>query len=97
MSDGQAAIAVVATALPDSVKPSLITAASAEAASRRRLRRTAPFTAAAFTVTLAGGVVVALGLKDLILAALPTLSQRWGLHKAFEGAGQGRKEDRKGG
>ncbi len=65
------ALAVVAIALPDSLNPTLIVGAVLLAAQRRPFVRTLAFTVAAFAVTLAGGLVVALGLGDLILALVP--------------------------
>ena len=65
------AIAVGAIALPDSVNPSLILAALYLAAGPHPRRRTAAFAATAFAVTFAGGLVVALGLGDLILSIVP--------------------------
>lgn len=65
------AIAVVAIGLPDSLNPSLILAALYLAAGSHPGRRTAAFTAAAFAVTLAGGVLIAFGVRDLVLALLP--------------------------
>ncbi len=65
------ALAVVAIALPDSLNPTLIVGAVLLAAQRRPFARTLAFTVAAFAVTLAGGLVVALGLGDLILALVP--------------------------
>jgi cytochrome c biogenesis protein CcdA len=65
----------VAIALPDSLNPSLIVAAVYLALGRRPLRRTLAFTLAAFAVTLAGGLAIALGLGHLILSLLPKLSK----------------------
>lgn len=65
------ALAVVAIALPDSLNPTLIVAAVLLAAQRRPFVRTLAFTVAAFVVTLAGGLIIALGLGDLILALVP--------------------------
>jgi cytochrome c biogenesis protein CcdA len=64
-------IAVAAIALPDSINPSLILVALYLAMGPHPLRRTAAFTAAAFAVTFAGGVVFAFGLGDLILSIVP--------------------------
>jgi cytochrome c biogenesis protein CcdA len=69
------ALAVVAIALPDSLNPSLIVAALYLAVGAHPLRRTLVFTVAAFAVTLAGGLAIALGLGDLILSLLPKLSR----------------------
>lgn len=65
------AVAVVAIALPDSLNPSLIAAELFLAAGRHPGRRTLLFTLAAWTVTFLLGLVLALGLGDLILSALP--------------------------
>ncbi|MGZ6300471.1 MAG: GAP family protein, partial [Candidatus Limnocylindria bacterium] len=65
------AVAVVAIALPDSLNPSLIAAELFLAAGQHPGRRTLTFTLAAWTVTFLLGLVLALGLGDLILAALP--------------------------
>lgn len=67
----RAAITVVLIALPDSVNPSLILGALYQAAGDRRTRRTAAFTAAAVLVTLAGGLLIAFGLADLVLSIVP--------------------------
>src|SRR4051794_33486015 len=64
-------IAVAAIALPDSINPSLILVALYLAMGPHPLRRTAAFTAAAFAVTFAGGLVFAFGLGDLILSIVP--------------------------
>jgi Sap-like sulfolipid-1-addressing protein len=64
-------IAVAAIAVPDSINPSLIAGALYLAAGPRPLWRTAAFTATAFGVTLAGGLLFALGLGDLILSLVP--------------------------
>lgn len=69
------ALAVVAIALPDSLNPTLIVGAVYLALGEHAFRRTLAFTIAAFVVTLAGGLVVALGLGDLILSLLPKLSR----------------------
>ena len=65
------ALAVAAIAVPDSLNPSLIVAAVYLALGSRRVRSTAAFTAAAFAVTLSGGLLIALGLGDLILSLVP--------------------------
>jgi len=67
-------LAVVGIALPDSPNPSLIVAALYLAPGAHSTRRMVAFTAAAFAVTLAGGLVIALGLGDLILSLLPKVS-----------------------
>ena len=68
-------LAVIGIALPDSLNPSLIVAAVYLALGAHATRRLIAFTTAAFVVTLAGGLVVALGLGDLIIALLPKLSE----------------------
>ena len=68
-------LAVSAIALPDSLNPSLIGVATYLAARPHPRRRTAAFTAAAFAVTLVGGLLLALGLGDLILSLVPKPSQ----------------------
>src|SRR5947209_4755213 len=65
------ALAVSAIALPDSLNPSLIGVAIYLAARPHPRRRTAAFTGGAFVVTLAGGVLLAVGLGDLILSLVP--------------------------
>ncbi|HEY2004846.1 MAG TPA: GAP family protein [Solirubrobacteraceae bacterium] len=74
-SGASVALAVSAIALPDSLNPSLIGVAIYLAARPHPWRRTAAFTAAAFAVTFAGGVVLALGLGDLILSLVPKPSK----------------------
>jgi hypothetical protein len=69
------ALAVMAIALPDSLNPSLIVAAVYLALGQHPFRRTLGFTIAAFAVTLAGGLAIALGLGDLILSLLPKPSK----------------------
>jgi cytochrome c biogenesis protein CcdA len=69
------ALAVVAIAIPDSLNPSLIIAAVYVALGPNPVRRTLAFTLAAFAVTLAGGLAIALGLGDLILSLLPKPSR----------------------
>ncbi len=75
------ALAVVAIALPDSLNPSLIAAAAYLALGPHPFRRTLAFTIAAFVVTLVGATLVALGLGDLVVSLLPTLSRslKWQL------------------
>ncbi len=68
------ALVVAAIALPDSINPSLILTDVYLAAGPHPRRRTAAFAIAAFTVTLLGGVLVALGLADLVRSLLPKLS-----------------------
>jgi hypothetical protein len=67
---------MVAIALPDSLNPSLIVAAMYLAVGPRPFRRTLVFTVAAFVVTLAGGLLIALGLGDLVVSLLPKLSHK---------------------
>ena len=69
------ALAVVGIALADSLNPSLIVAAVYLALGPNPVRGTLAFSLAALAVTLAGGVVVAVGLGDLILSLLPKLSR----------------------
>lgn len=69
------ALAVVGIALPDSLNPTLIVAAVYLTLGPHPLRRTIAFTIAAFIVTLAGGLVVAVGLGDLILSLVPKPSK----------------------
>jgi Sap, sulfolipid-1-addressing protein len=74
-SEASLALTVSAIALPDSLNPSLIGVAIYLAARPNPRRQTAAFTAAAFAVTLAGGVLLALGLGDLILSIVPKPGQ----------------------
>jgi cytochrome c biogenesis protein CcdA len=67
-------LAVIGIALPDSLNPTLIAGVLREALAAQPFRRTLAFTVGAFAVTLAGGLVLALGLGDVILALLPKLS-----------------------
>jgi cytochrome c biogenesis protein CcdA len=69
------ALAVVGIALADSLNPSLIVADVYLALGPNPVRGTLAFSLTAFAVTLAGGVVVAVGLGDLILSLLPKLSR----------------------
>jgi Sap, sulfolipid-1-addressing protein len=69
------ALAVMGIAVPDSLNPTLIIAVVILALGPRPFRSTLAFTLAVFVVTLAGGVVIALGLGDLILSLLPKLSR----------------------
>ncbi len=64
-------IAVVAIALPDAINPTLIGGELFVATGPRPRSRTAGFAAAAWTVTFAFGVAMALGLGDLILSFVP--------------------------
>src|SRR5947209_6644626 len=68
------ALAVIAIALPDSLNPTLILGDLFFTAGKHPFRRTLAFTISAFAVTLAGGIVVGLGLGDLLLSLLPKLS-----------------------
>ena len=65
------ALVVVAIALPDSINPSLILTDLYLAAGPHPRRRTATFAIAAFAITFLGGVVIALGLADLVRSLLP--------------------------
>jgi cytochrome c biogenesis protein CcdA len=69
------ALAVVLIAVPDSLNPSLIVAAVYLTLGSHPVRRSIVFTVAAFVVTLAGGLAIALGLGDLIRSLLPKLSR----------------------
>jgi cytochrome c biogenesis protein CcdA len=62
-------------ALADSLNPSLIVAEVYLALGSNAVRGTLAFSLAALAVTLAGGLVVAVGLGDLVLSLLPTLSR----------------------
>lgn len=64
-------LAVAGIALPDSLNPTLIVAAIYLGLGPRPFARTLAFTVAAFTVTLAGGLLIAVGLGDVIVALLP--------------------------
>ena len=61
----------MAIALPDSLNPSLIVTALYLAVGPHRTRRTTAFAAAAFAVTLAGGVALAFGLGNVIGSLVP--------------------------
>ena len=65
------AITVVAIALPDCINPSLISAELLVATGTRPRRRVVAFTLAAWGVTFAVGLAMALGLGDLILGFVP--------------------------
>jgi hypothetical protein len=65
------AVAVVAIALPDCINPSLIGAELLLVGGEHPARRTTEFALAAFIVTLLVGLVLALGLGDLILSVVP--------------------------
>ena len=64
-------LAIILIALPDSVNPSLIITELFLAAGPHPRRSTAVFTAAAMATTFAGGLVLAVGLGDVILSLLP--------------------------
>ena len=68
------ALVVAAIALPDSINPSLILTDLVLAAGPHPRRRTAMFAISVFAVTFLGGVLVALGLADLVRSLLPKLS-----------------------
>lgn len=68
------ALVVSAIALPDSINPSLILADLYLAAGPRPVLRTAIFAVAVFAVTFLGGVLIMLGLAELVRSLLPTLS-----------------------
>ena len=70
------ALAVVAIAIPDSLNPSLIVTDVYFAIGEHPFRRTLAFAMAAFVVTLAAGLLIALGLGDLIISLLPKLSHQ---------------------
>ena len=65
------AVAVVAIALADCINPSLIGGELFVATGARPRQKTIAFTAAAWIVTFAFGLALALGLGDLILALVP--------------------------
>jgi cytochrome c biogenesis protein CcdA len=65
------AVAVVAIALADCVNPSLIGGELFVATGEHPRRKTVAFTVAAWIVTFAFGLALALGLGDLILALVP--------------------------
>jgi cytochrome c biogenesis protein CcdA len=68
------ALVVSAIALPDSINPSLILADLYLAAGPRPVLRTTIFAVAVFAVTFVGGVLIMLGLAELVRSLLPTLS-----------------------
>ncbi len=68
------ALVVSAIALPDSINPSLILTDLYLAAGPRPVRRTAMFAIAVFVVTLLGGVLIMLGVAELVRSLLPRLS-----------------------
>src|SRR5947209_19753841 len=65
------ALTVMAIALPDCVNPTLIGGELFVATGPRPRRRVVVFTIVAWTVTFAVGIVLVLGLGDLILALVP--------------------------
>jgi cytochrome c biogenesis protein CcdA len=67
-------LVVAAIALPDSINPSLILADLFLAAGPHPVRRTVAFAVAVFVVTLVGGVLIMLGLAELVRSLLPRLS-----------------------
>ncbi len=76
---------VSAIALPDSINPSLILTDFYLAAGPHPVRRTVAFGVAVFVVTFLGGVLIALGLAELVRSLLPTPS--FGLKYALVVAG----------
>lgn len=64
-------LTIVAIALPDCLNPTLIGGELFVATRPRPRRATVAFTIAAFAVTLAFGVAIALGLGDIVLAIVP--------------------------
>lgn len=68
------ALVMAAIALPDSINPSLILTDIYLAAGPHARRRTATFAVAVFVVTALGGILIALGLADLVTSLLPKLS-----------------------
>lgn len=67
-------LVVSAIALPDSINPSLILADFYLAAGPHPLRRTVTFAVTVFSVTLLGGVLIMLGLAELVRSLLPRFS-----------------------
>ncbi|HEY2055005.1 MAG TPA: GAP family protein [Solirubrobacterales bacterium] len=65
---------MAAIALPDSINPSLIFADLYLAAGQHPGRRTAVFAVTVFAVTFVGGVLIALGLAELVRSSVPRLS-----------------------
>jgi cytochrome c biogenesis protein CcdA len=65
------AVAVVAIGLADCINPSLIGGELFAATGQHPRRQTVAFTLAAWTVTFAFGLAIALGLGDLILSVVP--------------------------
>lgn len=78
-------LVVSAIALPDSINPSLILTDFYLAAGPHPVRRTVMFAVAVFAVTFLGGVLIALGLAELVRSLLPTPS--FGLKYALVIAG----------
>jgi cytochrome c biogenesis protein CcdA len=68
------ALVVGAIALPDSINPSLIFADLYLAAGKHPGRRTAVFAVTVFAVTFLGGLLIALGLAELVSSLLPKVS-----------------------
>lgn len=68
------ALVVSAIALPDSINPSLILTDLYLAAGPHPVRRTVTFAVAVLAVTLVGGVLIMLGLAELVTSLLPRLS-----------------------
>jgi hypothetical protein len=64
---------VSAIALPDSINPSLILTDFYLAAGPHAMRRTAAFAVAVFAITFLGGVLIALGVGDIVRSLLPRL------------------------
>lgn len=67
-------LVVAAIALPDSINPSLILADLFLAAGKHPVRSTVTFAVTVFVVTLVGGVLIMLGLAELVGSLLPRLS-----------------------
>lgn len=67
-------LVVAAIALPDSINPSLILTDLFLAAGPHPVRRTITFALAVFVVTTVGGVLIMLGLVELVRSLLPRLS-----------------------
>lgn len=68
------ALIASAIALPDSINPSLVLADLYLAAGPHPLRRTVMFAMTVFAVTFLGGVLIMLGLAELVRSLLPSLS-----------------------
>lgn len=67
-------LVVAAIALPDSINPSLILTDLFLASGPHPVRRTITFALAVFVVTSVGGVLIMLGLVELVRSLLPRLS-----------------------